>query len=85
MLFMGVFALLGFAFGLTGGILTLRRKSFSLAIIGTSLALASGLVIVSVCIAEPYAGAGAVIFGAPTILFSTLSLIFTAISRQEFA
>jgi len=84
MLFMGIFALIGFAFGLTGGILTLRRKNFSLAIIGISLVLVSGFITILASITEPYGYLGAVIFGVPIILLSILSLIFTAISKQEF-
>jgi hypothetical protein len=83
-LFMGIFTLIGFAFGLTGGILTLKRKNFSLAIIGISLILVSGFIIILVSMTVPYGSWGAVIYGVPIILLSILSLIFTAISKQEF-
>ncbi|MEM3623077.1 MAG: hypothetical protein QXR76_04840 [Candidatus Bathyarchaeia archaeon] len=84
MLLMGIFGLIGFAFGLTGGILTLRRKSFQLAIIGISLILVSGFITILASTTEPYGYIGGVIFGIPVIILSILSLIFTSISKSEF-
>lgn len=73
----GIFGILAFAFGLTGGILTLRRKVFVLAIIGISLVLISGIII-SVAIPIGF------IFGIPVMILSILGLIFTSISKREF-
>jgi hypothetical protein len=76
---MGIFGILAFAFGLTAGILTLKRRVFALAIIGISLLLVSGVI---TSIAIPYAGW---IFGLPIAILSILAIIFTAISKREFA
>jgi len=77
----GLFNLIGFAFGLTGGILTLRRKTFPLAIIGISLILTASVITMSASLIEPFL----IVFGLPISILSILSLIFTAISKNEFA
>jgi hypothetical protein len=41
---MGILGVLGFAFGLTGGIFSIRRKLFALIIVGTTLVIVPGLV-----------------------------------------
>jgi DNA-directed RNA polymerase subunit RPC12/RpoP len=79
--FMSVFNLIGFAFGLTGGILTLRRKNFPMAIIGISLILTSSVITMSATFGSPFL----IVFGLPISILSILSLIFTAISKSEFA
>jgi hypothetical protein len=84
----GVFCFLAFAFGLTGGILTLKRRIFPLAIIGVIFVLVSGLVIISAFATAGYdydlSGSG-VLIGIPIIILSILGIIFTAISKGEFA
>jgi hypothetical protein len=73
----GVFGILAFSFGLTGGILTLKRKVFVLAIIGICFVIVSSI-LTSVAIDFGF------IFGLPVFILSTLGLIFTAISKKEF-
>lgn len=75
--FAGIFGLLGFAFGLTSGILTLKRRVLSLVIIGIALMMAGGIF----SFAEPVIG---IIFGIPVLLFGILGLIFTGMSHREF-
>lgn len=69
-----VFAYWGFAIGLTGGILTLKRIKFPLAIIG------SAFVIVSGCLAF----LGTFFFGILILVLGILGTIFIAISKDEF-
>ena len=76
---MGIFGILAFAFGLTAGILTLKRKVFPLAIIGICFVIVSGIVI---SIAIPYGAFW--IFGVPIAILSILGVIFAAISKREF-
>jgi hypothetical protein len=85
-LFIGFFGILGFAFGLTAGIFSLKRKHFALSIVGTSLLLLSGFVMVVLFALMPYGSVGVgLLFGLPAMLLSLLGLIFTAISKGEFA
>jgi hypothetical protein len=70
----GLFGIIGFPLGLTGGILMLKRKTFSLAIIGISLVLVFGALLIPL----------SALLGLPIIVLSVLSLVFTAISRGEF-
>jgi hypothetical protein len=87
---MGIFCVLAFAFGLTGGILTLKRRLFPLAIFGTSLVLASGFVIVMTFAMGPFYAhiypnwAIILLFALPILVLSILSVVFTAISKGEF-
>jgi hypothetical protein len=76
----GIFGILGFAFGLTGGTLTIKRKNFTLSIIGICLVLLSGSVTIIV-----WGVWGSILFGLPIVLLSILGLIFVAVSKAEFA
>ena len=84
--FIGFFGVLGFAFGMTGGIFSLKRKHFALSIIGISLLLLSGFVtLLAFALMIPYASIWAgLLFGLPIILLSLSGLIFTATSKGEF-
>jgi hypothetical protein len=73
----GIFGFLGFAFGLTAGILALKRRVFSLAIIGMALMIAGGIL----SFADFFVG---IIFGIPTLVLAILSVIFIGISHREF-
>lgn len=85
-LFAGLFGIIAFAFGLAGGITSLRRKNFKLAIIGVCFALTSGFVNFGALGTHPYSALlGGLIFGLPIIILSLLSLIFIAISKGEFS
>jgi uncharacterized membrane protein (DUF485 family) len=66
----------------------LKRKRFALSIVGISFVLISGLVtIISYAITE-YGGYVAwgmgLAFGLPPALLSILSIIFVAVSKNEF-
>lgn len=74
--FLGVFA---FAFGLAGGILTLKRRRYGLALTGQVLVLACGL---SAMVFYPYSSG--LLFGVPTVVLSILSTVFTTVSKREF-
>jgi hypothetical protein len=75
----GILSILAFAFGLTAGILTLKRKVFPLAIIGISLVLVSSIV---ASVSLDIAGW---VFGVPVMILSILSLVFAGISKREFS
>lgn len=84
-LVMGIFNIIAFALGLMSGIFTLRRKHFALSMIGVSLVLVSGFVIIRSFEAMEYeALMGYLVFGAPVVILSLLGLIFAAISRSYF-
>lgn len=75
----GLFGLLGFASGLAGGILTLKRRMFYPAMIGMALLIPEGVVL---HIFGTAAGWG---FGTPIILLAVISMILTAMSKNEFS
>ena len=74
----GVFGVLGFAFGLTAGILALKRKIFPLVIIGIAFIMLGGIF----SFLEPLVGE---ILGIPVLLFAILGVAFTMISKPNFA
>jgi len=83
-LFMGVFGILAFALGLTGGIFSLKRRHFALSIIGTSFVVVSGVITME-AIAITGSWSFGLLLGLPPVLLSILGLIFVAISKGEFA
>ena len=83
---MGVFGILAFGLGLSGGIFTLRRSQFALSIIGESLVLLSAFVtMISFVVAGYGAWITGLLFGLPAMILSILSIIFTGISKKEFS
>jgi hypothetical protein len=82
---MGILGVLGFAFGLTGGIFSTRRKLFALTIVGTTLVIVPGLVtIVAFALVGYNSWMVGLLFGLPIIILSVLGVIFAAISGSEF-
>jgi lysylphosphatidylglycerol synthetase-like protein (DUF2156 family) len=71
-IFIGLFCMIGAAFGLVGGILTLTRRLFALAIIGTVLAMVGGIL------------SFIWVIGFPIFLLSLLGLIFTSVAVHDF-
>jgi hypothetical protein len=85
-LFMGIFGLVAFAFGVTGGIMSLRRRNFILALIGACLLILQGFItILAMGLEGTNAWAYSLLVGSPLIVLSVLSLIFIAISNKEFS
>ena len=84
--FTDLFSILGFAFGLTAGICSLKRKRFALSVAGTSLVLVSGFVtIILLATYGQIAWLVGFAFGMPTILLSILGIVFLGVSQDEFA
>lgn len=83
----GFIGILGFAFGLASGITSLRRRYFGLSIAGLSLLIFSGFVIIFGMAMRGYrqAVSDALTFGVPVIGLAILSLIFVAVSKEEFS
>jgi hypothetical protein len=81
------FGIMGFAFGLASGIMSLRRRHFALSIAGLSLLILTGIAIIIGAGASPYEDSlsGGLEFGLPIMGIAILSLIFVAISKQEFS
>jgi hypothetical protein len=81
--FMGIFGILVFAFGLMAGISSIRRRHFGLSIFGMSLLTAMGffMLLVPALFGELF---GALLFGMPIVIPSILSLIYAALSEGEF-
>jgi len=83
----GLFSILGFAFGLASGILSIKRRYFAVSIAGLSIVIFGGFVIIFGVAARRYRQAvtDALTFGVPIIILAILSLIFVAVSKQEFS
>jgi hypothetical protein len=83
----GLFGILGFAFGLTSGILSLKRRYFGMSLAGLSMVIFCGFAIIFGMAVRGYrqAVADALGFGVPIIVMAILSLIFVAISKKEFS
>jgi hypothetical protein len=81
--FMGIFGILVFAFGLTAGIFSINRRRFGLSKFGMSLLAAMGffVLIVPALFGELFFP---LLFGMPIIIPSILSIIFVSISKDEF-
>jgi uncharacterized membrane protein len=80
-----LFEVLCFAFGLTAGIQSLRRKTFVISIIGIVFLMVAGILDL-VYLGIPYGGAlwFFLLFGGTTLILSLLGLIFVAIKKQDF-
>lgn len=83
--FIGMFSAIGCAFGLTAGILSIKRRHFVLSIVGTSLVTLSGFVILLAFAIMPHSSViWGLLYGIPTIFLSILGIIFVSISKGEF-
>jgi hypothetical protein len=71
----GMLGIIAFAFGLTGGIFSLKRKRIAFSIFGMSLLITSGIMMTIPLW----------VFGLPIAVLSILGVIFAAISKGEFA
>ena len=87
LLWMGVFAILAFTFGLAGGITSLRRKMLGISNAGNVLLIASSFVTVlgyglfsQYCLL--FFG---LIFALPIFILSILGSIFVNVSKREFS
>ncbi len=74
----------GFVLGLVGGIVALKRRKFALSIVGSAILTFSGL-LVTIAFGINDLARFAVLFGMPIFIPGLLSLILTAISKNEFS
>lgn len=80
----GLFSLIGFVFGLAGGIKALRRKRFAFSMVGISILLLAGY-LNFLAIIIPYRGwFWILLFGLPIVHLALPSLLFIALNRAEF-
>jgi hypothetical protein len=85
LLYVGMFGVLGFSFGLMGGIFSLKREYFALSIIGMYVLFVSGVAtMIAFALAEYSSWVSGLPFGLPIVILSILSVIFTTISKREF-
>jgi len=84
-LFMGVFGILAFALGLTGGIMALKKQNFALSMIGMCFLVIQSFVTIGAFFLPNGDWTSGVIFGIPLLVLSILSLVFVAISQKEFS
>jgi hypothetical protein len=85
LLFVGIFSILALAFGLTGGIFSLKRKYFAFSLIGMYIVFVSGVVTMTAsALMENSSWVVGLPFGLPVVILSILSVSFTAISKSEF-
>jgi len=76
-----IFGIWGFAIGLAGGIYSLKRNHFSIAIIGSAFVLVYACVNIGVSLFSHVIYA---LFGILILILSILSIIFIAVSKNEF-
>ena len=81
-LLVGVTGFFAFAFGLTAGIMSWKRKNWALTMVGVGLTMLSGLITIPAFGTMFLTG---LLFGIPIIAFSVPSLIIIAISKTEFS
>lgn len=74
----------GFALGLIGGIVALRRRIFALAIVGSAILTFSGL-LVAIAFGINDLARFSVLFGMPIFIPGLLSLIMAGVSKSEFS
>jgi hypothetical protein len=80
----------GFAFGLTSGVLMIKKRSLAMILIGTVILLIVGILplICSFVVVEFLRESLVKMFylyGVPIIAFSILSIVFAIASRKRFA
>ncbi len=82
---MGLSCIIGFAFGLTAGIYSLKRMYLALCLVGLSLILTCGVV---TTIGIGFSGLSSwvtgVIVGFPLIILAIIALIFDSVSNGDF-
>ena len=89
----GVIAVLAFAFGLTSGIMSLKRSYFVITIIGICIITVAGLVnvvVFGVPLGFNYVIAVApilmgLLLGLPILILSVLSIVLVLLSMREFS
>jgi hypothetical protein len=85
LLFAG-FALVSSIFGFAGGVLSLAKKRFSLAVLGTILMLASAIFTFTAVWRYGYGfGEGILLAGIPTLALSVMSTVFLVKSKTAFS
>jgi hypothetical protein len=84
LLLVGIFGILGLAFGLTAGIFSLKRKYFALSIVGMYFVFVSGVLTMIAFALMDSSWIVGLPLGLPVVILSILSVIFTMISKGEF-
>lgn len=77
-IFIVIFGILGFGFGLTGGIYILKRKIFALGLVGVIL------VIIAAVVSIPNITLF-ILLGIPIVIMAIISLTFIATFKHEFS
>ncbi|MBX5327657.1 MAG: hypothetical protein ACQXXH_01475 [Candidatus Bathyarchaeia archaeon] len=80
----GILGILGFVLGLAGGVMTLLRRKFVLAIVGPSLIIIEALVTTLRFATNPFGISLLVIYTITLLALALLSVIFVTIAKQEF-
>jgi hypothetical protein len=89
-LFLSLYYFLSFGFGLIGGICCIKRKKFTLAILGSSLPIAMAIISIfsahsfSISLRNPLIRIPVEYAGAPLAILGTLATISIYISKREF-
>ena len=76
---------LAFAFGLTAGIFSLKRRQFGFSVIGVSLLLPAGFIKILGYGLTGSAWTQGLLFGLSVVVLAILSIVFDSISKNEFA
>jgi hypothetical protein len=82
-LYLGILNLSTFAISLAGGVALLKKKYFTLSIIGVVLVLASGLAPAVAFALDAYIWSNGLILGLPMVFLSIASLAFVAVSKPR--
>lgn len=75
----GVLGCVGFALGLTGGILSLKKTDFHLVAVGLALMMAAGI-----SVAFSSDPAAFFIYGLPVLAFSIASAVLVSVNKRRF-
>ena len=81
----GIIGLIAFPTGLVGGIFSLKRRYVAIPIFGISLLITSGIFLAVLNTSGALLRLPIWIFGSTIVIFSVLSIIFVAISKEEFS
>jgi len=81
----GVFNIVAFLFGLIGSICAIKRKKFTIALLGATFILAATLVSLLPFVNVAYFLAfNTLLYVAPMFIMSIISLVFIGVSKKEF-
>jgi hypothetical protein len=77
--FMGIFNLLGSAFGLISGYYMLKRKNLAISVIGAGWVMVGGIIV------APFFDGSWLRLGVPMVILAILSIVFVTAAGRNFS